>query len=69
MKKFKLHWLTGDIEIIEGTDIADAFTHAGYGGGAARALDWHEEIKPPESTCCGSMPLVDGKCPFCGDKL
>lgn len=70
MKKFRLHWLTGDIEIIEGTDIADAFTHAGYGGGAARALDWYEEIKEqPIPTCCSSMPLVNGRCQFCGDKL
>ena len=28
-----------------------------------------EEITEVQSTCCGSMPLVDGKCSFCGDKL
>lgn len=45
MKKFRLHWLTGKVEDIEGTDIADAFTHAGYSAGAIHALDWYEEIK------------------------
>lgn len=47
MKKFKLHWLSGEPkeEIVEGTDIADAFAHAGYSAGAIRALDWFEEIK------------------------
>jgi len=44
MKKFKIHWLTGSTEIIEGYDIADAFRRAGYGGGANRAVDWYEEI-------------------------
>ena len=48
MKKFRLHWLGSiepKVEEVEGTDIADAFRRAGYGGGAIRALDWHEEIK------------------------
>lgn len=45
MKKFKLYWLSGRTETIEGTDIADAFTHAGYSAGAVRVLDWYEEIK------------------------
>jgi hypothetical protein len=45
MKKFKLHWLGGDTEIVEGNTIADAFARAGYGGGAIRALDWFEPLK------------------------
>ena len=45
MKKFRLHWLSGRTEEITGTSIADAFTKAGYGAGAMRALDWYEEIK------------------------
>lgn len=45
MKTFRLHWLSGDIETIKGESISDAFTKAGYGLGALRALDWYEEIK------------------------
>ena len=44
-RKFKLHWKDGIEEIFEGTDIADAFNHAGYGAGALSALDYYEEIK------------------------
>lgn len=44
MKKFKLHWLGGKTEIVEGLDIADAFRRAGYGAGAIGALDWYEEV-------------------------
>lgn len=39
---FTLYWLTGDREIVAGRDIAEAMTLAGYGGGAARALDFWE---------------------------
>ncbi|MBI3074730.1 MAG: hypothetical protein HYY92_00755 [Parcubacteria group bacterium] len=45
MKKFRLHWLHGEEEIVEGVDIADAFRRAGYGGGAIRAVDYFREIK------------------------
>ena len=45
MKKFKLFWLGGRIEIIEGKTIAEAFTLAGYGAGAVRALDYYKEIE------------------------
>ena len=41
MAKFKLHWLDGSTEIVEGYDVADAFRRAGYAGGAIRALDWY----------------------------
>ena len=43
-KYYKLHWLTGQVEIIHGgNSISEAFAIAGYGGGAIRALDWYEE--------------------------
>ncbi len=38
-KKFTLYWKTGDREVVEGRDIAEAMTLAGYGGGAAGALE------------------------------
>ena len=44
MKRFRLHWLTGKPEDVEGTDIADAVRCAGYGGGALGALDYWEEL-------------------------
>jgi hypothetical protein len=44
LKKFRFHWLTGEVEEAEGYDIADAFRRAGYGGGALRALDYWEEV-------------------------
>jgi hypothetical protein len=43
MKKFTLWWLTGDREVIEGETIANAFSRAGYGGGAMSALDFYSE--------------------------
>jgi hypothetical protein len=46
IKFFKLHWLTNEKEIIHGTSIADAFTKAGYGAGALRALDYYSETIP-----------------------
>lgn len=48
MKKFKLFWLDGSTEIIRGTSISDAFTMAGYGAGALRALDYYKELKEGE---------------------
>lgn len=38
---FTLYWRDGKREIVKGTDIADAMTHAGYGHGALKALDFH----------------------------
>jgi len=43
MKTFILFWLTGDKEIVQGMDIADAVRRSGYGGGAMRALDFWSE--------------------------
>lgn len=45
MRTFKLHWLDGSIELVYGNTIAEAFTLAGYGGGALAALDYYEEVK------------------------
>lgn len=43
--KYRLHWLTGDIQIVEGNTAAEAMNNAGIGRGALRALDYFEEIK------------------------
>jgi hypothetical protein len=43
MKTFTLFWLTGDKEIVQGLDIADAVRRSGYGGGAMAALDFWSE--------------------------
>lgn len=43
MEKFSLFWLTGAAEVVQGTDIADALTSAGYGAGAVAALDFHSK--------------------------
>ena len=45
MKTFRLYWLDGKTEIVEGETIAKAFSNAGYGGGAIRALDYYKEVK------------------------
>ena len=45
MKKYKLYWLDGCTEIIEGNDAVDAFNRAGIGRGALRVLDYYEEVK------------------------
>lgn len=39
--KFTLYWRTGNREVVQGRDIAEAMTLVGYGGGAVRALDFH----------------------------
>ena len=44
-KKFRLHWLDGKTEVIEGYDTVDAFNRAGIGRGALPALNYYEEIK------------------------
>lgn len=45
MSKFILFWLDGKKEVIKGKDIADAFSRAGYGGGALRALDFYDSAE------------------------
>jgi hypothetical protein len=42
--KFKIYWLDGQEEVLSGDDIADAFTKAGYGKGAAHAVDYYEPL-------------------------
>jgi hypothetical protein len=44
MKKWSLHWLDGTKEIIEGNTLSEAFTKAGYGNGALKALDYVEKL-------------------------
>lgn len=40
METFTLFWLDGKSELVKGKTVADAFTQAGYGAGAVRALDF-----------------------------
>ena len=44
MKRFRLFWLTGTTEDVEGNTVAEAITRAGYGRGAIQALDYYEEL-------------------------
>jgi hypothetical protein len=48
MKRYRFHWLTGDVDEGEGSSPEDAFTHLGYGAGALPALDYFEEILPDD---------------------
>lgn len=41
MQKYTLYWLTGQREVVEGNTPEEAFTKAGYGAGATRALDFY----------------------------
>ena len=45
MRKYKLFWLDGKEEVVEGNNISDAFTRAGYSAGAIHALEYYKEIK------------------------
>jgi hypothetical protein len=45
MARYKLHWIDGKKEIIEGDNVRDAFGHAGYGHGALAALDYWETVE------------------------
>jgi len=40
-KTFTLYWRTGQREVVTGNTVEEAFTLAGYGAGAAPALDFH----------------------------
>ena len=44
-KKFRLHWKTGNPQIVTGHSIEEACNNAGIGGGAIAALDYYEEVK------------------------
>ncbi len=41
MSKFTVFWRHGRRDVFEGRDIADAFSRAGYGGGAIRVVDFY----------------------------
>lgn len=43
MEKFTFYWLTGNKNVLEGEDPANALTLAGFGGGSVRALDFYAE--------------------------
>jgi len=43
--KYMLFWLDKSTTLVEGEGIADAFTRAGFGGGAVRALDYWKPIE------------------------
>lgn len=40
--QFTIYWLDGRKSVIEGETVHQAFSAAGYGGGAVRAVDWYE---------------------------
>ena len=40
MKHFALHWKSGEIEYVRGTNISDACNNAGIGNGALIVLDY-----------------------------
>ena len=44
MKKFRLHWLDGKTEVVEGLNITNACQNAGIGNGALKALDYYKEV-------------------------
>jgi len=48
-KLFRFHWRGSSMEPSEGygRDATDAFSRLGYGGGAAAALDYWEQVKAP----------------------
>ncbi len=45
MKKYRIYWINGISETIEGYDVVDAFNRAGIGHGALSVLDYYEEVK------------------------
>lgn len=44
MNTYKLYWRDGTTNTAKGHTIAEAFTAAGFGAGALRALDYYECI-------------------------
>ena len=45
---FKVYWRSGQITVVRGIDIADAFRRAGYGGGVIGSVDFYTADKPIE---------------------
>ena len=56
MRRYALHWLSREIEVVEGESIKDAMSRAGYGASAVRALDRFEEIGTVEKALIVSSP-------------
>lgn len=46
-KRFIIYWRDGKCEEMAGKTIAEAFIHAGYGGGALGAVDFYKEESVP----------------------
>jgi hypothetical protein len=47
LKKYTLYWLTGQSEVVQGKNPAEAMTAAGYSSGALRALDFYASGDEP----------------------
>jgi len=47
---FTFYWLTGEKEFAKGSTPANAFSNAGYAGGAISALDFYVDGKDDEYT-------------------
>lgn len=45
MKQFRLYWLGGQTEVIEGKDFADACRKAGLGAIALSVLDFYDKTE------------------------
>ena len=60
--KFKLHWIGGETEEVEGPTIARAMSRAGYGAGTVRALDYYETVTQNPMDEAG----IQMKCLYCG---
>jgi hypothetical protein len=45
MNTYLLHWRDKTTNEVQGNDIADAFTKAGFGRGALPALDYYEQLR------------------------
>ena len=50
MKTYIFYWRDGKISIGKGNTTEDAFTRLGYGAGAIRALDFHEQSETQNYT-------------------
>lgn len=56
MVKFTLHWIGGNTEEVEGTDIADACRRAGIGGNKLADLVFFEEAGGRRVQVAGRIP-------------
>jgi len=44
-KTYRIFWIDGTDTLIYGNDIASAFTKAGFGAGAVKAIDYYKEVE------------------------